>query len=55
MGPPLSFSIAAGEEGEMNVVMDAEYTGTKSTSANKPIFGFKFNSNEPDKSEGCNY
>ena len=50
-----SFSIAAGEEGEMNVVMDAEYTGTKSISANKPIFGFKFNSNEPDKSQGCNY
>ena len=50
-----SLSIAAGEEGEMNVVMDAEYTGKKSTSANKPIFGFKFNTNEPDKSEGCNY
>ena len=47
-----SFSVAANG---LNVVMDAPYTGNKSSSANKPILGIKFNSNTPDQSEGCNY
>lgn len=48
-----NYSFSVPSEG-LNVVMNAEYTGKKSSSAQKPIFGIGFNYSEPDQSEGCN-
>ncbi|MDH2018889.1 hypothetical protein N5J44_06180 [Acinetobacter ursingii] len=50
-----TFFSPVGEGSNIYVVMTAEYTGKKSSSANKPIFGLTFTSEQPEASEGCNY
>lgn len=51
-----SFIASSGFYDDYRIVMDAEYVGgSKSKSANQPIFGFKMTTEAVDASEGCNY